>query len=121
MDGPLPKPDLLAAWRRARGAGRPRPGGWPMALGVLWVVAGFLIALGVLMLALVAGVTLGGYLWLRRVFGKRAPPAPLAHRPRSASRPVAASWPRPARPGRPDEIVDIEAREIPDPPRATGR
>ena len=96
-----------------------------MALGVLWVVAGVLIALVVLMATLVAAVLLGGYLWLRRVFRKAAP-APLGHRPRNhaqgaASRPASATWPRAGRSVATGEIVDIEAREIPDPLPGPGR
>ncbi|MEO6407901.1 MAG: hypothetical protein ABIO45_04015 [Burkholderiaceae bacterium] len=120
MRDPLFPPDLRAAWRRARSAGRPRTRGWPMALGVLWVMAAFAIALVLLLVALVTAVTVGAIVWLRRRF-RGAPPAPLGHRPHGPSDAASARWPRAVRRPPSGEIVDIEAREIPDSPPGSGR
>ena len=99
-----------------------------MVLGALWVAGAVLIALVLLVVALVVAlvmalataVTVGAIVWGRRRF-RRLPPSPLGHRPHGAAEPVSA--PRTHAMHRPPagEIVDIEAREIPDPPPGRGR
>ena len=95
-----------------------------MVLGALWVAAAVLIALVLLVVALVVAlvtaVTVGVIVWVRRRF-RPVPPPPLGHRPHGTAEPV--SKPRTRAMHRPPagEIVDIEAREIPDPPPGRGR
>ena len=95
-----------------------------MVLGVLWVAVAVLIALVLLVVALVVAlvtaVTVGAIVWGRRRF-HRVPPSPLGHRPHGATEPVPASRTRAMHRPPADEIVDIEAREIPDPPPGRGR
>ena len=119
MREPLLPPDVRDAWRRARAAGRFRPRGWPMVLGVLWVAGAVLIALVLLVVALVTAVTVGAIVWVRRRF-RPVPPSPLGHRPHGATEPVSAPRTHAMHRAPAGEIVDIEAREIPDPPPGRG-
>ena len=87
-----------------------------MVLGVLWVTVAVLIALVLLMVVLVTAVTVGAIVWVRRRV-HRAPPSPLGYRSHGAADPASGLRTRATHRSPAGEIVDIEAREIPDPGR----
>ena len=105
--------DPTAALRRARPFGRPLG---PLAGGVLALLitlAALLIGAFVLVAVLLVGLGIGSVLLLRRLFS-RATPGPLGGAARGTPhRPARPARAHPARPAGGD-IVDIEARVIPE-------